>query len=314
MSNPLVSVIIPNYCHAKYLDQRIQSVLNQTYRNFEVVILDDASPDDGASRAVIEKYSDNPHVVHIEYNEVNSGSTFKQWRKGFELAKGKLIWIAESDDYCELNFLDELIPMWMKYPDALIVQSASCHVNECGCELNNEIVYTGKEIYEDGLDCIKNHLICSNFYIPNASAVLFKKEIALNIPQDYVDYKASGDRLFWIYLAERGHVVKVDKPLNYFRQHNNKVSSVKEQDGTQCRENYMINKYLYEKGYVRGKYRLIENMFYWNYISKCNFKNSAIEEELLELWFGKWCYKAFFYRFIQFILNQKVMLYRLLNK
>ena len=112
MANPLVSVIIPNYCHAKYLDQRIQSVLNQTYPNFEVIILDDCSPDDGASRAVIEKYRFDPHVTHIIYNETNSGSTFKQWNKGFSLAEGELVWIAESDDFCEDMLLEKCIMVY----------------------------------------------------------------------------------------------------------------------------------------------------------------------------------------------------------
>ncbi len=77
MKHPLVSVIIPNYNHALYLDERIQSVLNQSYGHFEVIILDDLSKDN--SREVMEKYRDYPHVSHIVYNTENSGSTFKQY-------------------------------------------------------------------------------------------------------------------------------------------------------------------------------------------------------------------------------------------
>ena len=88
-----VSVIIPNYNHAKYLNQRIDSVLNQTYQNFEVIILDDCSPDN--SKQVIEAYRGHPKISTIVYNEQNSGTTFKQWDKGLQLAKGEWVWIAD---------------------------------------------------------------------------------------------------------------------------------------------------------------------------------------------------------------------------
>ena len=88
MRNPLVSVIVPNYNHARYLKQRLDTVFNQTYQNFEVIILDDKSTDN--SLEIINQYKDNPHLSQIVVNEQNSGSPFKQWDKGIKLAKGEL--------------------------------------------------------------------------------------------------------------------------------------------------------------------------------------------------------------------------------
>ena len=101
---PTVSVIIPNYNHAPFLKQRIESVLNQSFQDFEMILIDDCSTD--GSREIIESYRNNPHVSHIVYNDSNSGSAFLQWNKGIELAKGDWIWVAESDDYAEPTFLE----------------------------------------------------------------------------------------------------------------------------------------------------------------------------------------------------------------
>ncbi|MEJ7913050.1 MAG: glycosyltransferase family 2 protein, partial [Chitinophagaceae bacterium] len=78
----MVSVIIPNYNHAEYLHQRIQSVLDQTWPHFEIIILDDCSTDN--SKQIIEEYRYHDKVGAIIFNPVNSGSTFKQWIKGIE--------------------------------------------------------------------------------------------------------------------------------------------------------------------------------------------------------------------------------------
>jgi len=107
-----VSVIIPNYNHSKFLRKRINSVLDQTFQKFEVIILDDCSSDN--SKEIIEEYRFNNKISHIVYNDINSGSTFKQWEKGIQLAIGDLIWIAESDDWCEPNFLSILVNAFSK--------------------------------------------------------------------------------------------------------------------------------------------------------------------------------------------------------
>src|SRR5665811_2252292 len=105
---PKVSVIVPNFNHAKYLLERLESIYGQTYGNTEVILLDDCSSDD--SVAVLRDYAERyPDKTICRFNEENSGGVFHQWKKGLELATGELVWIAESDDYCSANLLEELV-------------------------------------------------------------------------------------------------------------------------------------------------------------------------------------------------------------
>lgn len=81
---PLVSVVVPNYNYKRYLNLRIQSILQQTYQNIELILLDDASTD--GSEEVLSDYQDHAKVSHILLNEHNTGNPFKQWFKGMQLA------------------------------------------------------------------------------------------------------------------------------------------------------------------------------------------------------------------------------------
>src|SRR6516162_5433847 len=101
-----VSVIVPNYNHAKYLRRRVDSILAQTYQDFELILLDDCSTDE--SREILASYANNPRV-RTEFNVRNSGSTFKQWNKGVRATHGKYVWIAESDDYADERLLETLV-------------------------------------------------------------------------------------------------------------------------------------------------------------------------------------------------------------
>ena len=112
---PKVTVIIPNYNHAHFLERRIQSVLDQTYQDFEIILLDDASPDNSVE--TLSKFAQDSRVYQAIFNEVNSGSTFKQWNKGISQARGEYIWLAESDDYANKSLLENLVQPLDSHPN-----------------------------------------------------------------------------------------------------------------------------------------------------------------------------------------------------
>lgn len=81
--NLLASVIVPNNNYAQFLRRHIDSILQQSFTDYELFLLDDASTDD--SHVILESYRNNPHVSCIVYNDENSGSPFDQWQKGLSL-------------------------------------------------------------------------------------------------------------------------------------------------------------------------------------------------------------------------------------
>ena len=108
---PLVSIIVPTYNHAEFLEERLDSIYQQTYEgDVEVYLLDDASNDKSPTtlRTFAQRFPDKTTIIT---NSENSGSAFRQWRRGLELVRGDVVWIAESDDLCDRNFLATMIPL-----------------------------------------------------------------------------------------------------------------------------------------------------------------------------------------------------------
>ena len=222
---PLVSVIVPNYCHAPYLKERIDCILNQTFRNFELILLDDCSKDN--SREILLSYKDHPLVSHVVLNEQNTGNTFLQWEKGVALAKGKYIWIAESDDYADESFLDTMMAVFSIHPDCVMVRSGSYLTNQNGrILLKDWDVWKEDEAvhYYKGEDYIRHNMLHFN-YVYNASMVVFRKDVFQKIDKSYQQLRYTGDWQCWIEFLEHGPICEYRRKLNYFRQHLNKVSA-----------------------------------------------------------------------------------------
>ncbi|RYE37234.1 MAG: glycosyltransferase family 2 protein [Sphingobacteriaceae bacterium] len=235
---PLVSVIIPNYNHADFLQSRIESVLKQTYTNFEVIILDDCSTD--VSKSIIESYKNESKLQETVYNKTNSGSPFKQWKKGIELSKGEYIWIAESDDLAESSFLQTLTTLLLNNPDCSFAFCDSC--TDLNSYLHKKIKASVEiEIY-NGEKFIFQHNIKPKFI--NASSVVFKKDnINATILNKFTEYNYSGDWLFWTGLALNGNVIRYAEELNFYRRHMASVSDIAYKNGKYLLEAFKIMYY-----------------------------------------------------------------------
>jgi glycosyltransferase involved in cell wall biosynthesis len=229
-----ISVIVPNYNHEKFLTERLDSILGQTYSDIEVIILDDCSTD--GSKKIIEQYRGHQKVKHVVYNEANSGSTFKQWKKGIELAQGEYIWIAESDDIAKSTFLEELIHDIQSEENIMLAFSQSTtdpkefSVARSDYPVN---VYTGLTFI--------NQYMLTNPAIVNASAVIFKKSaVDPYILTEITQYKYAGDWLFWNHLLSKGKVIWNHKRLNFFRRHAASVAAKSDKSGLFIYEGFKL--------------------------------------------------------------------------
>lgn len=226
---PAVSIVVPNYNHAPYLEQRIESILAQTYQNFELILLDDCSTDNSVD--ILNRYRSHAKVSHVEVNEVNSGTTFKQWAKGIELARHEWVWLAESDDWCEPTLLETLVEGLTDSTCIAFCQSVTVR--------DNDILYVSsckhfRQLY-NGYEFVRAQMLRSTA-ISNASQAIFRKVIYYQIDKDFTTYKFSGDWLFWMLVAQHGDVYIVGKYLNYFRKHSKDVTSPSLKNGMAYRE------------------------------------------------------------------------------
>lgn len=249
---PNVSVIVPNYNHAPYLKQRIESILNQTYQDFELILLDDCSKD--GSRDIMESYHSNPHVSHVVFNEANSGSAFRQWDKGIALAQGEWIWVAESDDYTEPTFLERLMTEVSQVPDCVLAYAATWWVDQKGAKLWDTPNSNNVNLY-GGIDFIHRKLAVCNS-IANVSECIFRRDkFRPSETYRYEHMRLCGDWFFYVLLAEQGSVVEVEEPLSYYRQHTTNISNDAERRGLTFLEGADVLEYMIEHcGLKNGSY------------------------------------------------------------
>lgn len=287
VSSPTVSVIIPNYNHSRYLPERLDSVLNQTYRQLEVILMDDCSTDE--SRPILEEYARRDSRIRLVFNEQNSGSTFRQWNKGLALATGEYVWIAESDDAAELTLVAQLLAQLETHPEAGLAYCQSCYIDadskRAGVAFQFEDGLGSTDYCRPGPELVRQYMPITNI-VPNASAVLLRRSTALAIGPAPEDMRLAGDWLYWIRLMLQTHVCYLAAPLNYFRSHGQNVRSSTLAEGRNLVEMARV------LGYVRAHVELTPAVY-----------RQALQM-LVERWFHTFIYSPLTWRGHQAFMHE----------
>ena len=114
---PLISVIVPIYGVEKYLEQCLDSILNQTYRQLEIILIDDGSTD--RCGEICDRYASRDSRIKV-IHQTNQGLSAAR-NVGMDMATGEYISFIDSDDYIDLHFYEKMVQGFLDYPNAPII-------------------------------------------------------------------------------------------------------------------------------------------------------------------------------------------------
>ncbi len=230
---PSVSVIVPNYNHARFLRDRLSTIRNQTFKDTEVLVLDDASSDN--SEEVIRTYLSDPRFS-FSPNDKQSGSPFKQWEKGLRAAKGGTVWIAESDDFCSSNFLEAVLP---SLTDEIAISFCRTEIVNGAGEIQTGALDPylegsspgrySSDFTATGHDEV-NAAMGFRCTLVNASSALFHRVALSDAVASASNFRMCGDWRIYLELLSAGGVAYTTKATNFFRRHGS--STVHKLEGT----------------------------------------------------------------------------------
>jgi len=225
---PLVSVVFTSYNHQEFLKQALDSIVNHTYPNIEIIVVDDNSSD--GSQQILKSYEDNPKIT-LHLLEKNTGSYVKASNYGARLANGEYLLFAQCDDHADPEQIEKLINAYKADENIGVVFSRSTLIDKDGVIFDDD--FRGREL-KFKKKCDVDTFISGNemrrflsysCVIPNLSAAIVKTELYLKVGKLSEEYLIASDWAFWLSLAEETNFYYITRPLNNFRQHETTIRS-----------------------------------------------------------------------------------------
>ncbi len=247
-----VGILVPSHNHSRYLKSRIDSILDQSFQDFTVYIVDDGSSD--TSWDLLQDYSGNPQIKMFR-NYKPSGSPFSQYSRFIGgPSHHQYWWIAESDDAAQRDFLERTISILDSNSEINFAFTAAKLINEEGASIGSTGAYLLDNFPE--LDWNQNQLIDSQLgiemlirgqFVPNLSGMLFRtNSIQSRELLDIHRFKLAGDWKFVISLQNLGKSFYISDEINHFRTHSENART-KAKSSTRASEYLYCNYYAWKR-------------------------------------------------------------------
>lgn len=211
MNNESVSIITPSYNSARFIAETIESVLAQTYQEWEMIIVDDCSTDDSVE--IIEKYQSMDSRIRLVRLEINSGPAIAR-NRAIEEARGRYIAFLDSDDIWFPHKLEKQT-LFMEEKDAVLSYAGYQKINENG---------TLRGIVNVPLSVDYKQML-NSCYIPSLTAIYDSVKLGKVCMPNILKRQDYG---LWLKILKMGYVAYgLNEPLGYYRERRNSVSSNK---------------------------------------------------------------------------------------
>lgn len=221
---PLVSVIVPVYNVEKFLEQCVGSILVQTYRNLEIILVDDGSPD--SSGLMCDKLAKKDKRIKVIHKN-NEGLNFAR-KTGFENSTGELITFVDSDDVISKNFVEYLMTPLLTGRYFMTLCSFSMFTSRVP-EEDNDARLLYKRAEEVTRDYLRGVKLEGKFFLQTAHMKMFRRELIESIDWDISNYRINEDEMMSIYfykdLRKNDEVCFIDNKLYYYRQSSDSIMS-----------------------------------------------------------------------------------------
>ncbi|HVX92971.1 MAG TPA: glycosyltransferase, partial [Candidatus Dojkabacteria bacterium] len=216
-----VSITIPTYNRSQYISQAIESAINQSYKDIEIIVIDNCSTDN--TEELVNHFQDKG-VKYIK-NHTNIGM-MGNWNRCIEVSTGELLMILGDDDILYPNFIEESVSIFEKHPN---IGFTFTHINKVDKD-GKPLTKWGYKFTPAGLIKGRDYLLDTAKYsscLTNSSSVLINKEVFKKIgifeaplSQNTFDFN------MWIKIANSYDVYFIDKVLSDYRIHEEQVSEI----------------------------------------------------------------------------------------